>query len=51
MTTTPILQTPANEDRNVKRTKEEGSSSGMDTTDDRFEIIYRKGPKLNPATE
>ena len=48
---TPILQTLANEDRNVKRTREEGSRSGMDTTDDRFEISYRKRPKINPITE
>jgi len=47
----PILQTLANEDRNAKRTREEGSSSAMDTTDDQFEINYRKMPKLNPVTE
>lgn len=39
------------QDRNVKITKEEGSRSKMDTTDDRFEISYRKKPKLNPVTE
>lgn len=51
MSITPILQTLANEDRNVKRTREEGSSSAMDTTDERYEINYRKMPKLNPITE
>jgi len=51
MTITPILQTPANEDKHVKRTREEGSSSGMDTTDDRFYISYRKRRKINPVTE
>ena len=44
----PILRTPAMQDRNVKRTREEGSSSKMDTIADRFEIMYRKKPNLNP---
>ena len=47
----PILQTPSMQDINVKRTREESYSSGMDTTTDRFEINYRKNPKLNPVTE
>ena len=47
----PILQTPENEDRNAKRTNEEGSSLAMDTTDEIFEISYRKRPKLNRVTE
>ena len=47
----PLLQTPANEDRNVKRTREEGSSSAMETTNEQFEISYRKRPKLNPVIE
>jgi len=46
-----ILQTPANEDRNAKRTREEGSSSAMETTDDHFEISYNKRPKINPITK
>ena len=51
MNITSILQTPANEDRNVKRTREECSSSVMDTTNDQFEISYRKRPKINLVTE
>lgn len=47
----PILQTPANEDKSTKRTREEGSSSAMETTDEQFEISYRKRPKLNLVTE
>jgi len=47
----PLLQTPANEDKNEKRTREEGYSSAMETTDDQFEISYRKMPKLNLVTE
>jgi len=47
----PVLQTPANKDRNLKRNREEGSSSTMETTDEHFEISYRKRPKLNPVTE
>jgi len=47
----PILQTPANEDRNAKRTKEEVSSSTMETTGEQFEVSYRKRPKLNLVTE
>lgn len=47
----PLLQTSANEDRNEKRTREEGSSSSMETTNEQFEISYRKRPKLNPITE
>ena len=45
----PLLQTPANEDRNAKRTREEGSSSAMDTIEEQFEINYRKSPKINPS--
>ena len=36
-----ILQTPVNEDRNAKRTREEGSISAMETTGEQFEISYR----------
>jgi len=45
----PILQTPANEERNPKRNREEGSSFAMDTTEEHFEL--RKRPKLNPITK
>lgn len=34
----PLLQTPANEEKNENRTREEGSSSAMETTDEQFEI-------------
>jgi len=44
-----VLQTPANEERNPKRNKEEGSSSAMETTDENFEL--RKRPNLNPVSE
>lgn len=44
-----VLQTPANEERNPKRNREEGSSSTMETTYEHFEL--RKRPKLNPVTE
>ena len=47
----PLLQTLANEDKNAKRTREEGSSSAMETTDQQFEISYRNRPKLNPITK
>ena len=47
----PVLQTPTNEDRNPKRNREEASSSAMETTDEQFEINYKKRPKLNPVTE
>jgi len=39
------------QDRNVKRTKEEGSISKMDTIDDGFETMYRKKPKPNLVNE
>ena len=45
----PILQTLANEERNPKRNREDGSSSSMETTDEYFEL--RKRPKLNPVSE
>ena len=35
----------------MKRTREEGSSSAMDTADEIFEINCRKRPKINPVTE
>lgn len=44
----PVLQTPANEERNPKRNREEGSSSAMETTNENFEL--REMPKLNPVT-
>ena len=47
----PVLKTPANEDKNPKRNREEGSSSTMETTDEQFEISDMKRPKLNPVTE
>jgi len=47
----PVLQTPANEERNPKRNREEGSSSSMETTNKHFDISYRKRPKLNLVTE
>jgi len=47
----PLLQTSTNEDRNAKRTREESSSSAMETTDEQFEINYRNRTKLNPVTE
>jgi len=51
MNIAPILQTPTNEDINAKRTREEGSSLAMETTDDQFEISYKKRPKFNPIIE
>ena len=51
MDTGSILHTPALQDRNEKRTREEGSCSSIDTTHDRFKIMYRKKPKLNPVNE
>ena len=49
MNTHPILQTPANEEKNPKRNREEASSSTMETTYELFEL--RKRPKLNPVSE
>ena len=51
MDTSSIMHTLALQDRNAKRTREEGSFSNKDTTDERFEIMYRKKPKLNPVNE
>ena len=45
------MQTPANEDKNAKTIRAEGSSSAMDTPNDQFEISYRKRPKLNSVTK
>ena len=49
MNNPPILQTPANEDMNPKRNREEGSSSAMETTGECFEL--RKRPKMNHVPE
>ena len=51
MDTSSILHTPALQDKNEKRTREEGSCSNKDTTDVIFEIMYRKKPKLNLVNE
>jgi len=51
MDTSSILHTPTLQDRNSKRTREEGSCSNKDTTDDRFEIMYMKKLKINPINE
>lgn len=51
MNITPILKTLAKEDRNVKRTREEGSTSVLDTTNEQFEISYKNRPELNPVTQ
>lgn len=47
----PVLQTPTNEDKNLKRNREGGSNLDMETTNEHFEISYRKRPKLNPVTK
>jgi len=44
-----VLQTRANEGKNPKRSREEASSSAMETTYDLFELIKR--PKLNLVSE
>ena len=44
-----VLQTPANEEKNPKRNKEEASSSAMETIDELFEPSKR--PKLNLVFE
>lgn len=44
-----VIQTPANEEKNSKRNKEEAYSSAMETTDELFEPSKR--PKLNPVSE
>lgn len=45
----PVIQTPANEEKNPKRNREEASSFAMDTTKDLFEPS--KSPKFNHAFE
>lgn len=45
----PVLQTPANEEKNTKRNREEASSSALETTNELFKL--RKRPKLNPISE
>lgn len=49
MSNPPVLQTPANEENNPKRNREEGSSSAMETTYELFQL--RKMPKLNHVSE
>lgn len=49
MSNHPGLQTPANNDRNLKGNQEEGSSYAMETTDEYFEL--RKRPKLNLVSQ
>jgi len=49
--TSSILHTLALQDINSKRTREEGSCSNKDTTDNKFEIMYSKRTNLNPINE
>lgn len=51
MDTSFILHTPALQERNEKRTREEGFFSNKDITDDKFEIMCREKPKPNPVNE
>ena len=45
----PVIQTPANEEKNPKRSRDEASSFDMETTDELFDLSKR--PKLNPVFE
>lgn len=49
MSIPPVIQTPANEEKNPKRNGEEASSSAKETTEELFEPSKR--PKLNPVSE
>jgi len=45
----PVLQNPANEEKNPKRNREEASNSSMEATDEFFEL--RRKAKLNPMSK
>jgi len=45
------MQTPQNEERNPKRTKEEPSRSGRGTSNIQYETSHSKRPRLNPVSE
>ena len=47
--TSHILQTPAQEDRSMKRNREEGSYTAETTTETKFKLRYNKNPKIYPA--
>ena len=49
--TISILHTPALQDMNSKRPREEGSYSIETTTDTKFKLMYRKKPKPNLVIE
>ena len=49
--TSSILQTPAPQDRNSIRPREEVTYSTQTTTETKFKLMYRKKPKLNLVTE
>ena len=49
--TSHILQTPAQEDRGMKRNREEWSYIAETTTETKFKLIYNKKPKINPASK
>ena len=45
------MQIPAQEDRNSKRIREEGSYAAETTTETKFKLMHRNKPKLNPVNE
>ena len=49
--TSQNLQTPAQEDMNIKRNKEEGSYTTETTTETKFKFRYSKKSKLNPTNK
>jgi len=51
MSTPPIMQTPLNEEKNPKRGREEGSSSGTQAFNVQYERGQRKRPRLNPMSK
>lgn len=51
MDTSSFPHTPSLQDINAQRTREEGSCSNKDTTNNKFEMMYRKSTKLKPVNE
>ena len=49
--TSHTLQNPAQEDRSMKRNKEEGSYIAETATETKFKLRYKKNPKINPASK
>jgi len=51
MSTPPVIQTPQNEQKNPKKSREEASTSPMNTSEAQCETGHSKRQRLNPVTE